>query len=102
EEITVGEDDGDELTIRLAILLADCATVESDEALLRSVQARDQLDQSRLAAAVAPGKYDQLARPEGQVDGTEREAGVIVRVPIGERYTLQADRVAEREPPRRY
>ena len=42
------------------------------------VETGDQLDQRRLAAAVAPGQDDESRRPERQVDGPEREALAIV------------------------
>ena len=99
EEMAVGEDDREELTIGLAILVARARDRRAARRPIGPVEARDQLDQRRLAAAVSPGQDDELAGPERQVDGAEREACVIVPVAIGESDALQADRVAKREPP---
>ena len=76
KEMAVGEDDRKELTIGFAILVVDRAAVEPDTSARRGVEARDQLDQGRLAAAVSPGQDDDLAGAERQVDGPEREARV--------------------------
>ena len=74
EEMAVGEDDREELAIGLAISVAESMPVEPHDAGLGPVEAGEQLDQGRLAAAVAPGQDDELAGPERQVDGAEREA----------------------------
>ena len=93
--MAVGEDDREELAIGLAISIADSMPVEPHDAGLGTVEAGEQLDQGRLAAAVAPGQDDHLARPERQVDGPEQEARVIVAVAIRECHAFQANRVAE-------
>ena len=98
EQMAVSEDDREELAIGLAIRVAESMPVDPHVAGLGSVETGDQLDQGRLAAAVAPGQDDQLARPERQVDGAEHEARVVVPVAIGERHAFEANRVAEHEP----
>ena len=97
--MAVGEDDREELTISLAILVLKLATVEPHDTRIRLVEPGDQLDKRRLAAAVPPCKNDQLPRPERQIDGAQREAWVIMPVAIGESDTLQSDRITQREPP---
>ena len=97
--MAVGEDDREELTISLALLVLEHATVEPHDTRIGLVEPGDQLDERRLAAAVSPGQNDQLPRPERQIDGAQREACVIMPVAIGESDTLQADRIAKREPP---
>ena len=80
EEMAVGEDDREELAIRLGRRASSTgAAVEPDDARLGTVEAREQLDQGRLAAAVAPGQDDDLAAPERQVERAEREAAVVGR-----------------------
>ena len=92
EEIAIGVDDREELAIRLAIRVVDDAP-SSRTMPAPVLEARDQLDQGRLAAAVSAGQDDDLAPPESQVDGPECEARVVVPVAISECHTLQADRL---------
>ena len=98
EEMAVSEDDREELAIGLAILVAESMPVDPHVAGLGPVETGEQLDQGRLAAAVAPGHDDQLARPERQIDRAQQEARVIVPVAIGERHAFETNRVAERQP----
>ena len=96
--MAVSKDDREELAIGLAIELAESMPVDPDVAGVGPVEAGDQLDQGRLAAAVAPRQDDQLARPERQVDGPEQEACVVVPLTIGERHAFEANRVAQHKP----
>ena len=95
EEMTVGEDDREELAIRLAIRIGQRAAIEPDAARRGHVKSRDELGQRRLARPIAAGHDHDLSRPERQVDGTEREARIIAPIVIGKCDILQAERCGE-------
>ena len=67
EQVAVGEDDREELAVVLQVVGGDGSAIELNRPVLAGVEARDQLDQGRLAAAVAarPGRRS----PRGEASG---------------------------------
>lgn len=73
EEVVVGEDGAEELAVIVAGLRADRFSVEKDLAGLRAIEAEQQLDQGRLAAAVLADDEDDVTLGDTQIDRAQME-----------------------------
>ena len=90
EERRLLRHDADLLAQAAHLDVADVAAVDRDAAFGRVVEARDQVDQRRLAGAARPDQRDHLAGPGGQIDLAQHRArlGVILVI---ERHVVEAD-----------
>ena len=95
EQMEVGEDGGEQVAVLGEVALVDRPAVPEHDAGTRLVEAGEQADQGRLAAAVAADDEQDLARAHLEIDRTDPEHLLPVGIEIAVAQHPARDPVAQ-------